>query len=162
MRAKHAPKVMAIASAGGHWVQLMRLVPAWDGCNVIYVTTNPGFRKAVEAAATARTQDKPRFFSVAEANRWQKARLVLSFAQIAWVILTTWPDVIVTTGAAPGFFAVWIGKRLGMRTVWIDSIANAEEISLSGQKVGKHATLWLTQWEHLAQAEGPYYRGSVL
>ena len=42
------------------------------------------------------------------------------------------PDVVITTGAAPGYFAVRIGKLLGARVVWVDSIANAEELSLSG------------------------------
>jgi hypothetical protein len=72
------------------------------------------------------------------------------------------PDVIVTTGAAPGYFAVRFGRLLGTRTVWVDSIANAEELSMSGRMAGKHASLWLTQWPHLAQGGGPEYRGSVL
>ena len=34
-------KIMAIASGGGHWVQLMRLRPAFDGMNVFYVSMDP-------------------------------------------------------------------------------------------------------------------------
>jgi hypothetical protein len=51
---------------------------------------------------------------------------------------------------------------LGARTIWIDSIANVEELSLSGRRIGKHAHLWLTQWPHLAAPGGPRYEGSVL
>jgi hypothetical protein len=69
---------------------------------------------------------------------------------------------VITTGAAPGYFAIRIGNLFGARTIWVDSIANGEELSLSGQKAGPHAALWLTQWAHLAKAEGPHYRGSVL
>jgi len=159
---KKGAKVLAIASAGGHWVQLMRLTPAWDGCKVTYVTTNSGFEADVDADSVARSQSKPGFVTVREANRWQRYRLCLSFIEIAWTIIRIWPDVIITTGAAPGFFAIWVGRRLGMRTVWIDSIANAEELSLAGQKSGSFASLWLTQWPHLAKPEGPYYRGGVL
>ena len=36
------PKIMAVASAGGHWIQLMRLRKAWDGLPVVYVSTEPG------------------------------------------------------------------------------------------------------------------------
>ena len=71
------------------------------------------------------------------------------------------PDVVVSTGAAPGYFGIRFGKLVGARTIWIDSIANAEELSLSGLKAGKHVDLWLTQWEHLAQQEGPHYHGNV-
>jgi hypothetical protein len=74
------------------------------------------------------------------------------------------PDVVISTGAASGYFALRIGKLFGAKTIWLDSIANAEELSLSGAKVQKHADLWLTQWEHLAnpQEGGPEYKGAVL
>ena len=155
-------RVLAVASAGGHWVQLTRLAPAWDGCEVTYVSTDPGFRAGAEALAEARGQPRPRFFAVTGANRWQKLRLLRSLAGIALVVLRTRPDVVITTGAAPGYFALRLGRMLGARTVWLDSIANAEELSLSGRKAGRHADLWLTQWPHLAREGGPKHRGAVL
>jgi hypothetical protein len=33
---------------------------------------------------------------------------------------------------------------------------------MSGQKAGKVVDFWLTQWEHLAETDGPEFRGSVL
>ena len=72
------------------------------------------------------------------------------------------PDIVITTGAAPGYFGVRIGKWLGARVVWIDSVANAEELSMSGQKAGAFSDLWLTQWPHLAGDGGPKYIGNVL
>ena len=158
--------VLAVASAGGHLIQLRRMSPAWDGCRVSWMTTKAGFRADVEAEAAARGQAAPGFYTVLDANRWQKVRLLRSLMQIAWVILRLRPDVIITTGAAPGFFALRIGKLIGARTIWVDSIANAEELSLSGRKAGRHADLFLTQWEHLARSddepEGPHFRGAVL
>lgn len=162
-RAPRARRVMAVASGGGHWVQLSRLRPAWDGCEVIYVTTDPASRAGVMADAAARGQRPPRFRTIVEANRWQKARLVRQLLQIAWIVLRARPDAIVTTGAAPGYFALRVGRLIGARTVWIDSIANADEVSLSGRQAGPHADLWLTQWPHLAGGgDGPDYRGAVL
>lgn len=156
------PRVLAVASGGGHWVQLCRLVPAWDGCAVTYVTTEPGFRPEIEAMAVARGQPRPGFHVVIEVNRWQKLRLIRSLLQIAFILLRVRPDVVVTTGAAPGFIALRLARLMGARTVWIDSIANADELSLSGKMAGKHCDLWLTQWEHLAASEGPNFRGSVI
>jgi UDP-N-acetylglucosamine:LPS N-acetylglucosamine transferase len=82
--------------------------------------------------------------------------------RVAVILLVERPDVIVSTGAAPGYFALRLGKFLGLRTIWVDSIANVERLSLSGQRVGRFADLWLTQWPHLAAAGGPSYHGSVL
>ncbi len=156
------PRVLAVASGGGHWVQLCRLIPAWDGCVVTYVTTDPGFKAEIEAAAVARGQPRPGFHVVLEANRWQKLKLARALLQMIRIMLLTRPDVVITTGAAPGYFALRLAALTGRRAIWIDSIANAEEMSLAGQKAGRHADLWLTQWEHLAKQGGPEYKGSVL
>lgn len=156
-------RVMAVASGGGHWVQLWRLRPAWEGCAVTYVTTTDAFRDEVAADAAARGQPAPGYVVVSEANRWQKLKLMRSILAIARAIFAARPEVIVTTGAAPGYFALMIGRRLvGAKTAWIDSIANAGELSLSGEKAGAHADLWLTQWPGLARPGGPDYRGAVL
>ena len=155
-------RILAVASGGGHWVQLCRLIPAWDGCAVTYVTTDPGYRAGVVARAAERGQPEPGFHVVQEANRDQKLRVIKALLQVTWIILRRWPDVIITTGAAPGGVAIYIGSKLRRRTVWIDSIANAEELSNSGKTAEPYADLWLTQWEHVATPDGPDYRGSVL
>lgn len=71
------------------------------------------------------------------------------------------PDVVVTTGAAPGYLAIRLGKLLGARTIWIDSVANADELSMSGRRALQQADVCITQWEHLADRDGPHYYGSV-
>ena len=146
-------RVLAVASAGGHWVQLMRLRPAFDGCDIAFVTTNAGYRADVGDA---------RYYTVRDANRWDKIGLLRQLTKLAWVVLRERPDVVVTTGAAPGYFAIRLARLLGARTAWVDSIANAEELSLSGQMAGRHADLWLTQWPELAAPDGPHYSGAVL
>lgn len=153
---------MAIASNGGHWVQLWRMRPAWEGCAVTYVTTTPAFRAEVLADAAARGQPEPSYLVVPEANRWQKLRLARSLVAVAVALLRVRPQVVVTTGAAPGLFALALGRAIGARTVWVDSLANAGALSLSGARAGRHADLWLTQWPHLERPGGPRFRGAVL
>jgi hypothetical protein len=48
------------------------------------------------------------------------------------------------------------------KTVWIDSIANAEEISKSGKLAKRFSDIWLTQWKHLTTEDGPEYLGSII
>lgn len=103
-----------------------------------------------------------RFFVLPDATRWNKLALAHLLFKITLLIIRQQPDVIITTGAAPGYFALVIGRLLRKKTCWIDSIANAEEMSLSGKKAGKWASLWITQWEDVASEQGPSYFGSVL
>jgi len=145
-------KILAVASGGGHWVQLMRLKPAFDGFRVEYLTTNSAYAKDVDGPLHA----------VIDANLWEKAKLVRMFLQVARVVLKVKPDIIMTTGAAPGFAALLFGRLLRKRTIWIDSIANSEQLSNSGSKAWRVADLWLTQWAHLAKETGPLYWGSVI
>jgi len=146
-------RILAIASGGGHWVQLLRLRAAFEGSDIAYVTVNKAYRPDVAGS---------RFYTIRDATRWNKFGLIIMLAQVLLVILRERPDVIITTGAAPGYMALRMGKLLGARTIWLDSIANVEQLSMAGQKVRKHADLWLTQWEHLATSQGPTFVGAVV
>jgi UDP-N-acetylglucosamine:LPS N-acetylglucosamine transferase len=146
-------KILAVASGGGHWVQLLRMLPAFEGSQIVYLTTLPSYRQHVAPA---------RFYVVCDGSRWNKFRLLRMAVKIAFVIVRERPDVVISTGAAPGYFALRIGKYFGATTIWVDSIANAEKLSLSGARIGPHADLWLTQWPHLARPQGPRFEGAVL
>ena len=150
---QNRPKVLAISSGGGHWVQLLRLRPAFDGTNLVFATVHPGYAADVGGSE---------FRLIHDANRDQKLALVRSAWSILFLLLIERPDVVISTGAAPGYFAIRFGKLLRMKTIWVDSVANAEELSMSGRKAGGCADLWLTQWSHLAADMGPKYFGSVL
>jgi UDP-N-acetylglucosamine:LPS N-acetylglucosamine transferase len=151
--AKPAKRILATASGGGHWVQLCRLMPVFKGHDMAYLTTAPGNRADVPLA---------RFYSIGAASLWNKLALVRMAIQVFWILLRERPEVIISTGAAIGYFAIRFGKLLGARTIWIDSIANVNKLSISGRHVGRYADLWLTQWPQLAQPEGPLYLGAVV
>lgn len=146
-------RVLAVSSGGGHWVQLLRLSPVLEQHDVAFVT--------VVEAARAQVPGR-RFYRVNDATRWNKIGLVILALRLAAILLKERPDVILSTGAAPGFLALRLGGLLGARTIWVDSIANVERLSMSGRMIGKHADLWLTQWPHLATPAGPHFYGAVL
>jgi UDP-N-acetylglucosamine:LPS N-acetylglucosamine transferase len=98
---------------------------------------------------------------VIDANRREKLKLARSAAAIAWVLLRERPDVVISTGAAPGYLALRLARLVRARTVWVDSVANVEELSLSGKLASATADLCLTQWPHLAD-ERVAYKGAVL
>jgi UDP-N-acetylglucosamine:LPS N-acetylglucosamine transferase len=145
-------KVLAVASGGGHWVQMLRIRSAFANCNVSYLSTNRDYAKDVDG----------KLYAVTDANMWQKLRLMRMFLEVAWVVLRVRPDVVISTGAAPGFAAMLFGRMLGAKTIWVDSIANSEVLSKSGQQAGRLAHVWLTQWQHLETEAGPKFWGSVI
>lgn len=150
---EYRPKLLAVSSGGGHWIQLLRVTPGFQGCEVVFVSVH----KSYGAQVANQT-----FYVINDANRWSKLALARAALRLAWIIWREKPEVVLSTGAAPGYLALRIGRLLGARTIWLDSIANVEKLSLSGRMIGRFADLWLTQWAHLARPEGPHFAGSVL
>ena len=148
-----AKRILAVASGGGHWQQLMLMRPAFDGQDVLFLTTLPGLPEEFGAAPAA---------IIPDCNRNEK-RMILRSAWALWRQIRRFrPDVVISTGALPGVIALAIGRFSGARTIWVDSVANAEEMSMSGRLARRFADLWLSQWEHVAQASGADYAGAVL
>lgn len=145
-------KILAVASAGGHWVQLLRLTPSFEGADVEFVSTRQ-----------ADTSNLPGIFhQVQDANNNNKFGAVVVFFQILVILLKMKPDFIITTGALPGLVAIAIGRCLGKKTIWLDSIANSEQLSKSGRFARYFSSLWLTQWAGLESTNGPKFLGRVI
>ncbi len=144
--------VLAVASAGGHWVQLLRLIPAFENNKVSFLSTKENFGEMVLPH---------QFYFVRNATRWNKLGIITVFFSVLNVVRKIRPDVIVTTGAAPGLLAVIAGRLCGAKTLWIDSIANADSLSLSGRIASIFAHQVFTQWQDLANSKFAY-KGSVL
>lgn len=146
-------RILAIASGGGHWQQLMLMRPAFEGHTTHYLTTLPGLPE--QFGATPAT-------IIPDCNRNEKIAMLRAAVAIAGHVLRVRPHVIISTGALPGVMALALGRAIGARTIWVDSVANAEEMSMSGKLARRVAHLWLSQWQHVAEAEGAQYAGSIL
>ena len=150
--------VLAVASSGGHWIQLRRMKSAFPSGETIWMTTSEGHRQEVGEDA---------FEVVPDCNRWDKVAVLKSALRIFHDVRWPPPKHVVTTGAGPGYFALVFARLLGAKTMWIDSIANAETLSMSGQQARRWAREVWTQWPELASAADQKrvkvdYHGSVL
>lgn len=145
-------KVLAVASAGGHWIQLLRLTKAFEGNEIIYISTKMGFKTMV---------GDNEYHIIQDSNRKNKLGLLKTFMQVIKLVKSIKPSIIITTGAAPGLMCIVAGRILGIKTVWVDSIANVEELSMSGKIASKIAHIIYTQWPELATGKIKY-RGSIL
>jgi UDP-N-acetylglucosamine:LPS N-acetylglucosamine transferase len=147
------PVILAVSSGGGHWVQMQRLSRAFEGAEVHYATTDASVAAAIGPAHVHVFPD---------ANKDTPLRLLMALVRIAWIVLRVRPDVVVSTGAAGGFLAIRIGRMIGARTMFIDSIANARELSISARLALGVADRVLSQWPRVAEHAGAEYRGAVL
>jgi len=143
---------MAVASEGGHWIQLLRLRKAFQDAEIVYVSTHKSFKS---------NGGDERYYAVTDANRWNKLRLLKMANEVRRIISKEKPDVIISTGAAPGMAAILFGRLNGSRTIWLDSIANVDRLSLSGRLIKPFAHLHLTQWPQLAKGK-TLYKGTVI
>lgn len=135
-------KVFAVASIGGHWVQLLRIAKALEKeFDVVYMSTHEKCATMVEERV---------YYSMNDFSRWDFYKMFPELLHSIYIICKEKPSIVITTGAAPGLVCLFAAKICGIRTVWIDSIANVEHISFSGRIASKFASRIYTQWPSLA------------
>jgi UDP-N-acetylglucosamine:LPS N-acetylglucosamine transferase len=134
-------KVCVVASAGGHIMQLLKLSDSWRSYETSYVSTTK--------VVTRKLQQYGRAYIVGECNREHLFKSLIVLIRCVAVVLKERPDVVISTGAAPGFLLCITAKIFGAKIVWVDSIANTERLSMSGRIIRPFSSVFLTQWPEL-------------
>lgn len=148
-------RVLLVCSPGGHLQQMLALEPAWRDYERAWVTL-PG---ADVSSLLAEEQ-----VTIAHSPTNRNVKNLARNAGLAWRLLRRRrPDAILSTGAglAVPFFV--IGRLLGIRLVYVESVTRTESLSLSGRMVYPVASRFFVQWpavaERLRRAE---YHGGIL
>ena len=154
-RRQPSGRVMLVCSPGGHLLQLLSLEPAYEDLEATWVTL-PG--ADVEHLLAGRD------VLVAHGPTNRSLVKLLKNLPFAWnAVRRRDPDVIVSTGAglAVPFFV--IGRLLGRRLVYVESLTRSETLSVSGRLVYPLADRFFVQWPQVARRyRKARYRGSVL
>lgn len=146
-------KIFAVASIGGHWVELLRITRQMEEqYEVVYLCTHPKCQAMVEGC---------KFYHITDFSRWDAWKMVPAFFHILKIFLKEKPSAILTTGAAPGLTCLLAGKVLGKKTIWVDSVANVQHLSASGRIASRFASKIYTQWKDLATPKVTY-AGNIL
>ncbi|NLW84225.1 MAG: hypothetical protein GXY41_07485 [Phycisphaerae bacterium] len=135
-------KICLVASAGGHLSQLLSLVPVWEGHQVVCVSTGLMVQEKLQAIGTT--------YIVGECNRQQPVKTLGVMVKCLKIVWNERPSVVLSTGAAAGFLVCFWGKLFGAKVIWVDSIANAEKLSMSGRMIRPFADVILSQWPDVA------------
>jgi len=148
-------RICLAASAGGHLSQLLKVAGCTSGHEVFIVTTSETVR--------AKLSSMGRVHVVGECNREHLRRVMSVLLRCIRIMSRERPHVIISTGAAPACLCCLLGKLLGAKIVWVDSVTNVERISLSGRIIRPIADLFLVQWPELADKyRGVEYVGAII
>jgi UDP-N-acetylglucosamine:LPS N-acetylglucosamine transferase len=137
------------ASAGGHTTELLILLAAakgkWPAAPCACVTT-------LDIAAAAFREFSEVVYVIGEANRHSPLAAFSMMYRALRTSYATRPDVVITTGSFPlAVFALLCRMMYSSRIVWIDSIAQMSDLSMSGRLMSRFADLCLTQWPDVAR-----------
>lgn len=90
---------------------------------------------------------------------WRALRTVVEM----WRLMRHYrPCALVTTGAAPGLIAIGCARLRCVPCLWIDSLANTRQLSLSGRLARLAGARVVSQWPEVAARHGVGYEGRLL
>lgn len=143
-------RVLYVASSGGHFVQLKAYMEN---------TRIDAYKILVCPSSVDDLADKS--FILRDANAKDPVGVFRCFFFFLAVYIRYRPHLIISTGAAPGAVAIFVSRLFFRKSIWVDSIANAKEPSLSGRLVRKLASVWISQSNEVAKATGGVYIGKI-
>ena len=151
--------MLLVCSTGGHLLQLLALRGAWAEFSRVWVTfdkTDARSLLAEERVVYAHGPTNRNFGLLAVRNH---LRNLLGAARLLRVVR---PKVVLTTGAGVAVPYAWIGRLLGARVVYVESLTRIDTPSLSARLVAPAADRIYVQWPDLTAAlPGARYAGSV-
>lgn len=152
-RDRRTPRVLLVCSPGGHLQQMLALKPAWDSFDTSWVTLAGSDVEHI-------LRDEHVVLAHGPTNRSVR-KLVRNVVLAARVLLRERPDAILSTGAAIAVPFFLLGRIVGARLVYVESLTRTEGLSLSGRLVAPLAHEQFVQWPGAVQGRARYV-GSIL
>lgn len=136
-------KLCCVASAGGHWEELLCLKEVFDENDSFYVTEKTG------QVMGSKLQN---IYLIPQINRHEKfffVHFLKLFLKVFQIMRKEKPDVVITTGALISFPFCLIGKLSRKKVIFIESFARIYDKSLTGRLVYPFADVFIVQWESM-------------
>lgn len=148
-----ALRVLVVCSAGGH---LLEALCAIEGVEMHYELATfrlPHLAPPAGARALHHLTDP-------HVSLWKYAVNALESLRL---MLRVRPQVVLTTGAGIAIPCALLGKLLGARLIFVETVAVVGHLSRTGALLYKFADLFIVQWPDLCRTHPrAVYAGSVL
>jgi beta-1,4-N-acetylglucosaminyltransferase len=148
-------KICLVCSHGGHLTETMEILDALVGHDIFFATYHSAREAEVRQIARAY------FTQNIGASLW---RMFLATFWAFWILHREKPEVILSLGAEIALPFFYLGKLLGIKTIFIESWCRVEDLSKTGRLVYPVADVFLVQWSQLLEICGPkaQYQGAVI
>ena len=148
------PRVMLVCCQGGHFMQMVALRSAWADLPRVWVTT-----RAADTEALLRDERKIYAFVPTARN----VKNMLRNLWLAAVIVRRYrPDVLLSTGGGVTFPVFVVGKLVGARLIYVESLTRVDGPSLTGRLVYPLVDRFFVQWPEAATRSRMEFVGNLL
>lgn len=131
-------RVLLVCSSGGHLAQLMRLQPWWGNLERSWACF-----KLPDAESLLHDEKVTWVYHPTTRN---VVNLVRNFFLSIRVLRHDRPDVILSTGAGVAVPFFWVGRLLGIRTVYLEVYDRIDSATMTGRLCRPVTDLFLVQW----------------
>ena len=146
-------KVCIPTATGGHLTEVLYLIEAFEGHDIFFIAED----SARTEALTYRTYR----FQTIGTSVW---RLLKALPRVAAILWRERPDIVFSTGGEIAVPIFYIGKLLGAKTVFVESVCRLEEPTFSGRLTYLVSDLFLVQQPQLLSKYGAkaHYEGGII
>jgi UDP-N-acetylglucosamine:LPS N-acetylglucosamine transferase len=131
-------KILLVCNPGGHFATMQSLRKFWSAHQREWVT--------YERFDTLQLRDKEQVHWVIKQEAREVWRAFANFGKALAILRRSRPELIVSTGAGLAVPFVLAGKLLGIKSVFIESISRAEDLSMSGKLIYNLVDELYVQW----------------
>lgn len=150
-------KICLVSSCGGHFMELMQLLPAVSGYD-FYIVTEKN-----RASADILQKYRHHYLLQQERKEWKfMFKFAYNILLSLYFLLVERPSTIITTGAGASYPTCRIGKMMGCKIIYIESFAKLNSSSVTGKLIYSFADYFFIQWAEMKQVyPNAIYKGQV-
>ncbi len=137
---KRRLKVCLICSVGGHFKQMLKIAPSWEGFDYFFVLM---YKPVIDSFIK---REKVHIVTSPERSPFLFLKNII---ESLLIFLKTRPDIIISTGAGVAIAMCYIAKMFGKKVVYIEDWCIVDHPSVTGRMIYPISNLFVVQREHL-------------
>ncbi len=134
-------KICFVCSSGGHLTHLYMLKPFWMNKERIWVTFDKEDAKSI-------LHGEKMYSAYYPSNRSIKALIINTYRAIK-ILKKEHPDIIITSGAAPAIPFIYLGKLMGVKTIYIEVFDRIDKPTITGKICYPMVDRFIVQWDEM-------------